>query len=77
MVKFVTSKKINNPKKSILKEENHKLIKLIKEGHTTAELIKKGYNRRRINKWQHKIKNGYDEEYRKVSLQYSILIMCF
>ena len=66
MVKFVTLKKIINPKSSKLKEENHRLIKLIKEGYKTAQLIKMGYKRRRINGWQQKIKNGYDENYRKV-----------
>ena len=66
MVKFVTAKKINNPKNSALKEDNHELRKLIEEGYTTAQLIEKGYNRRRINRWQRKMKHGYKEGYRKV-----------
>ena len=67
MVKFLTSKKIINPKKnSALKEENSRLIKFIREGYTTAQLIQMGYKRRRINGWQQKIRNGYNENYRKV-----------
>ena len=42
------------------------LIKLIKQWYTTAELIEKGNNGRRIKRWQRKIKNEYNEEYRKV-----------
>ena len=37
------------------------------EGLTTAELIEKGYNWSRINRRQHEIKYGYEEEYRKIS----------
>ena len=55
MLKFTTPKKIHNPKKSTLKQDNHGLIKLIKEGYTTTELIEKGYKRRRISRWQRKI----------------------
>ena len=60
------SKKINNSKKIHIKRDNQELIKLIKEGLTTAELIEKGYNWSRINRRQLKIKNGYEEEYRKI-----------
>ena len=39
MAKFITL----NQKKSILKEDNQILIKLIKKGYTSAKLFEKGY----------------------------------
>ena len=52
MVKFITL----NQKKSILKEDNQILIKLIKKGYTLAKFFEKGYNRRRINRLKNRIK---------------------
>ena len=67
MVKFLLKKEIKNEKASKIKSENEIIRTLILQNLSTREIIEKThFNRRRINKWQAKMRNGYQPGFRKV-----------